>query len=279
MKFFKYIVCILVFTTSCSLLNKKTNKDQVSISVVSRKIYLPVFIHGKEYSFLLDTGASFSSIKNTIAQKLKLPVVGKVKTSGAHRVWRTNSVYQVNNFSIGIFSSSKVKFVGDLPNGPEDGTLGIDILQEASPVLLDLKNNIIELQSRTYMEKFVNFKLMNKRDILVTIRINNKKFNNFKFDTGGGRSDVSQDLQDILNLPKTGVIISMIDSSGVAKDTYEVIADKFCMGELCKHSLKIMPAGYHRHVKSYRRNGLVGYDLISGSKIKIDFEKLKVFHD
>ncbi|MBT4760225.1 MAG: hypothetical protein HOO06_00885 [Bdellovibrionaceae bacterium] len=241
-KVFIYSLLIL----SCKFLPTGLIKGS-ELTVKSRKIYIDIIIRNHKLRFLLDTGASFSAISRPWAHKLNLKMIGKAKIAGAQRKWKKVNIYRLPHFQIGSKKLPNIELTGSKLSG-YDGILGIDILKKLKIITIDLVKNKIHFKHIKNFTTTSSFQLMHGKKILIPIRINNKTFKHFIFDTGGGTSDISYNLQRLLQLKKTGNTVNIVDVNGVVEKSYFVEASSFCLKNYCKKNFQIMPAKYHNLV-------------------------------
>ncbi len=215
------------------------------------------------------------------------------RVAGAQRKFKDYPIYQVDKIKIGKSEiDAPIKLIGEDNERCEkyanhrfeaackltDGMIGIELLR-SHKVYLDLAHKKFALFKGEYsLKNGIGFNFQNQRNILVKVKINGKCFENFLFDTGAGSSDISYELLKKLKLPIYGdEVITIMDTEGHTEESRYHKANHLCLGDVCNDKFVLMPAHYHKLVKSYKRNGIIGFDFLEGKQVIIDFPNKTIF--
>lgn len=279
------IIAILLLCTACATSSSKSDKNEQfeKITINNNKIFVPVFIQGKQYNFVVDTGAKGTSLsaKLKLSEILKLKVVAKAKYAGANRVYKTTNIYRLPELSV---CGRLIKDINvteyNMVIDDADGLLGMDVFKKYSLFIDLISNQMTLLDEPKRLKHQMSFDFVNKEDVLLKARINGKEYGNFLFDTGAGTTDCTHEIVNEANLKEQkDRAITIRDATGNEEKTFYVAADEFCLGEICKKSFDLMPAKYHSLEKRYKRNGILGFDIMSGHRFSLDISGSTLFYE
>lgn len=121
----KYIyLCLLIpfgiFSQNLSLgqgtVNQKNYYEEIDIEVSNNKIIVPVTIDGKNYRFLLDTGAP-NLLSKRVLNELKIQNAQKINALDSNNNADSLQIVQIENIKIGnLIVKNNVALVSDLDN-------------------------------------------------------------------------------------------------------------------------------------------------------------------
>jgi predicted aspartyl protease len=143
-KFLSFILFILTTTTfsqevnfDIGTVNKKRYFEEINFQLVYDKIVLPVVINGKEYHFLLDTGAP-NIISKKVFEALNLEKTKSIIVNDANNLNETMQSVQVPKLEIGsLVFENQTALVYDLDNHnilkcfQLDGFIGSNLLRNS----------------------------------------------------------------------------------------------------------------------------------------------------
>lgn len=281
------ILGISIFLIISACASDRSVEEVYNFELIRNHIYLPVSMDKSIYKFLLDTGATGCSISKKVFEQHKFKIVGAIKYAGAQRIWSRADIVEVKNMKIGDTTLDVIKCA--VNETEKDGIIGMDVIRDR-PIYIDLLGKTFSFESKyKKLKNKVPFILKNESDILISVKINDKEIHNLIFDTGGS-TNLSDDLVMSLKLPRhSGVInangeneierVVSVDATGNEEESFYHIASVFCVASECKKNQKVLSVKYHKFVKSYKRNGMLGLDFFSGYKILIDIKNNNLFFE
>ncbi len=138
---------------AASAARARTASNQVRLKIVrsrdgSTAAIAKVFIHGRPYAFLIDTGATKTVVNFALARQLGLKRVGRAtKVAGVGCISKSQRV-RISNWRIGsqrlptiTGDSVKIPFTG----GKAFGLLGSDVLSRFGAVAIDYAHGTLTL--------------------------------------------------------------------------------------------------------------------------------------
>jgi hypothetical protein len=143
----KFLLFILFFLTTTTFsqevnfdigtINKKKYFEEINFQLVYDKIVLPVVINGKEYNFLLDTGAP-NIISKKVFEALNLEKTKSITVNDANNLNETMQSVQIPKLAIGsLVFENQTALVYDLDNHnllqcfKLDGFIGSNLLRNS----------------------------------------------------------------------------------------------------------------------------------------------------
>lgn len=118
-------------------------------------VKIKIKIHGKEYTFVFDTGAAISVISNEVAKELNLAPYTTAKVIDSRGEKRVQNLFKIDTVKVGKLAFSNLAFVeadfskiqcfGQIPF---DGILGTNLMKQAVWYINNAKDSITIYNSR-----------------------------------------------------------------------------------------------------------------------------------
>jgi len=205
--------------------SQKEFKTEIPFEYRNGLIILKVTIEGKQYDFMLDTGAP-NVVSKELAQKLNLKNEVKRKVSDSQKASSKLSFTKIKELSIGdldflntgaVISDLSKDAVGCLEL---DGFIGANLMQKAI-WKIDYPNQIITItNSRDALQlsgaqKIIPFEHPAQGTPSINIRFNNILQKNVKYDTGSNKG-ISAPKKILNQLVKADASIPMVHGFGIS---------------------------------------------------------------
>jgi hypothetical protein len=251
-------------------------------------IILPVTIRGKNYRFILDSGAP-TSISHEIQKELSFKKLFNkhIRDSEGHR--KKVAYVNIDALELGDISFEKqTAFVGDFTSNPVieclkiDGIIGSNTMRICNWIInssereLSFFNSEIDTTGKNYFSS--PFQIDHQYDILVDLRIGRSKVKNIKVDYGSNGS---------LSLPESA--FSKLKEANILSNTHSVTgqsqtgflgevraldyeisyADSIYLGNCLFEDVKIKSKG----------KGLLGNQLLGDYVVSIDWRNQQLYFE
>lgn len=192
----------------------------------SNVIWLPVFINGKKYEFILDTGASYSALSKSFAEEIGAGLVrDTIDLHGANHSGGTRTQralirqmniggMKVNNILAYVLSDNQLDTLVCT-----DAILGMDFLKLAGNISIDFKRNTVTLGRTDHKSNghIPNLYIEPNNTLCLSANINSEP-QNLKLDTGCTMTDLSyiwysSHKDNVADLNKSNVLLGTYGST------------------------------------------------------------------
>ena len=252
----------------------------------SNLMWLQVSINGKEYEFILDTGASYSALSKSLAEEIGAEYVRDTidlhgaNHSGGTRTQRaliknmTIGGMEVNNILAYVLSDNQIDTLVRI-----DAILGMDFLKLAKNISIDFKRNSATFGSaeRKFNGGIPNLYIEPNNTLCLSADINSEP-QNLKLDTGCTMTDLSYiwycaHMDSTSNLEESNVLLGTYGST-VKKELLSMPEVSFEVGgkEAIVHNVLI-----HTAPDGNQHSGTVGLELLRKfNKVNINLRDMSL---
>ncbi|VXB65100.1 conserved hypothetical protein [Flavobacterium sp. 9R] len=168
---------------------------EIPFNYVNKHIYIEVFISGKKYNFVFDTGYEITTIDSEIAKEIQYKIIKEVNLSGSSFADQKVTLVELPNIAIASLDFEEtygllqdLSFTKNPATQKIDGIIGNNVMRK-SKWQIDYVQKVIRISSK--IENFKNLPTAKKIELIgkdwglgyVAIELNNQK-HQFLFDLG-----------------------------------------------------------------------------------------------
>ena len=250
----------------------------------SNVMWLPVSINGKNYEFILDTGASYSALSKSFAEEIGVEYVrDTIDLHGANHSGGTRTQRAlIKNMTIGEMEVNNILayVLGDNQLDTlvrTDAILGMDFIKLTKGLCIDFKNSTITFEGSGGKETFPNLYIEPNNTLCLSALVDNEP-QVLKFDTGSTVMDLSYAWycarkDSTSNLEESNVLLGTYGST-VKKGLLSMPEVPFELGgkEALVHNVLI-----HTTPDGNQHSGTVGLELLRKfNKVNINLRDMSL---
>ena len=251
-------------------------------------ILLPVFVDGRgPYSFVLDTGATSTTVSNEFADAWALPRGEKQDGRGAAGKM-TLVKSQLSSLTVGKetldnvpVSVTDLSFLGRAMGEQVDGVLGHSFLRHFA-MTLDYATNALTLKrpargpEKSLGAGEIAFRWANAEDglVVVPVFVNQKGPYDFALDTGASRTVISLEVAAEFGLATEK--ISQLTAGGGTGTVSRVQLNSLAVGAARQENLAAAASDFLTKLNAElgsNLQGIVGYDFLRHYRVTLDYPR------